>query len=177
MMRSPSDETPKTATTHRFALRRLFWNGFRGSRNVSPMRFRNPMWRRSPSSFSNSEWTSFTVSTPGSFNGGPGTGHLRCGGGLENQERVHLTFRVSRKLQSQHGYGVWQTGSSFFQHKPAPALTTCKDHRSLIGVHNSHHGCGIGSNTSRELFTELTFSRRNEGLLSTDAFQKPGNRA
>ena len=141
------------------------------------MRFRSPMLRRSRSSFSNSAWTSFTLNTPGSFNGGPGTGHLRCGSWPENQERVHLTFRVSRKLQSQYSYGVRRAGSSFFQHKPAPALTTCKDHPGLVGVHNPHHGCGIGFNTSCEFFTELTLSSRNEGLLSADAFQKPGNRA
>ena len=94
---------------------------------------------------------------------------------MKNQERVDFTFRVSRKLQSQHGYGVRRTGSSFFDHKPTPALTARKDHRSLVGVHNSHRGCGIGSNTSRELFTELTFSSRNEalsGLASDDAINR-----
>jgi len=125
------------------------------------MRFRSPMWRRSRSSFSNSAWTSFTLNTPGSFNGGPGTGHLRCGCGLENQERAHFTFRVGRKLQSKYGYGVGRSGLSFFQHEPSPALTTGKDHRSLVGVHNSHHRCGIGPNASRELFSELAFSSRD----------------
>ena len=141
------------------------------------MRFRSPMWRRSRSSLSNSAWTSFTVSTPGSFNGGPGTGHLRRGCGLENQDRVHFTFRVSRKLQSQHGYGVRRTGSGFFQHKPSPALTTRKEPAVWSASTTPTAFSASDSNASRELFSELALSSRDEGLLSADAFQKPGNRA
>ncbi len=42
--KAEQQKSRSAATTHRFGLRRDFWNGFRGSRNMSPSRLRSPMW-------------------------------------------------------------------------------------------------------------------------------------
>ena len=90
----------------------------------------------------------FLYGKSGSLNGGPGTGHLRRGRGLKDQERIYHSLRVSRKLQSQHSYLVRRSKFGFFEHKPSPALTTRENQLSLVSVHDAHGRFAIGLNTS-----------------------------